>query len=105
MRIVILNRWFSERMGYADASLAHEYSMAGHEVFLVTSNAQPYFDSPDYCDIYEKFNGPPLTECCWKPHDNYTLDPAADLCMALQVQFSQSICHIEEDQAGYCTDF
>ena len=73
MRIVILNRWFSERMGYADASLAHEYSMAGHEVFLVTSNAQPYFDSPDYCDIYEKFNGPPLTECCWKPHDNYTL--------------------------------
>lgn len=73
MRIVILNRWFSERMGYADASLAHEYSMAGHEVFLVTSNAQPYFDSPDYCDIYEKFNGPPLAECCWKPHDNYTL--------------------------------
>ena len=47
--------------------------MAGHEVFLVTSNAQPYFDSPDYCDIYEKFNGPPLTACCWKPHDNYTL--------------------------------
>jgi len=73
MRIVIISDWFAEKMGYAENCLPKALASLGHEVHLVTSNVQVYFDSPNYKEIYEPFIGPPVVPCETKQLDGYTL--------------------------------
>ena len=73
MRIVVITDWFSEPMGYAENFLPKALAGLGHEVHVVTSNAQVYFNSGSYADTYAPFIGPPIVECGSKPLDGYTL--------------------------------
>lgn len=73
MRIAIISDWFAEAMGYAENCLPKALASLGHEVHLITTDAQVYFDSPDYAATYEPFIGPPLVPTGVKALDGYTL--------------------------------
>ncbi|MCK4786557.1 MAG: glycosyltransferase family 4 protein, partial [Desulfobacteraceae bacterium] len=73
MRIVIISDWFAEKMGYAENCLPKAIASLGHEVHLITSNVQPYFNSPTYEETYEPFIGPGVVACEVKELDGYTL--------------------------------
>jgi glycosyltransferase involved in cell wall biosynthesis len=73
MKIVVISDWFAEQTGYAENCLPKALAALGHEVHLVTSNVQPYYNSPTYRQTYERFLGPPVVDCCVKKIDGYTL--------------------------------
>lgn len=73
MKIAVLSDWFSENMGYAENLLPKALSSLGHEVHLITTNAQVYFDSPSYSQTYEPFIGPGIVDCGVKEIDGYKL--------------------------------
>lgn len=73
MRIVFISDWFSEKMGYAEHCLPKAVASLGHEVHLITSNVQIYYNSPNYQTIYEPFIGPNIVHCETKKIDGYTL--------------------------------
>src|SRR5512141_1345098 len=73
MRIVLISDWFAEKMGYAENCLPRALAALGHEVHLITSNAQPYFDKPLYEKTYEPFIGPGIVAVGKKETDGYTL--------------------------------
>lgn len=58
-----MNYWFSEGMGYAENLLPAAMARLGHEVHLVTSDAQVYYHTPMYARTYEPFLGPPIVPC------------------------------------------
>lgn len=60
-------------MGYIDNCLPKAIASLGHEVHLITSDVQPYFNAPDYGEIYEPFLGPGVVSCGVKEVDGYTL--------------------------------
>lgn len=45
----------------------------GHEVHLITSCAQVFYNSPDYSSIFAEFLGSPVVDPCVKTIDGYTL--------------------------------
>lgn len=73
LKIVIISDWFAEQTGYAENCLPKALAELGHEVHLVTSNVQPYFNSPTYRQTYERFLGPPIVESGVKLLDGYIL--------------------------------
>lgn len=73
MRILIVSDWFAEKMGYAENFLPKALASLGADVHLVTSNVQPYFDSPAYKETYEPFIGPGVVDCGSKEINGYTL--------------------------------
>ncbi len=73
MLIVLISEWFSEKMGYAENFLPKALADLGHEVHLITSDVQPYFNSPDYERTYLPFIGPAIQECGIKEYDGYIL--------------------------------
>lgn len=73
LRIVIITDWYSENMGYSENMLPKALAALGHEVHLITTNAQVYFDSPTYTETYEPFIGPGIVDCGVKEIDGYVL--------------------------------
>lgn len=73
MKIVILSNWFSERMGYIENCLPKSLAKLGHEVHVVASTAQVYYNSPDYSTVYEPFLGKNIQKEGVKTVDGYTL--------------------------------
>jgi glycosyltransferase involved in cell wall biosynthesis len=73
MRIVVISDWFAEKMGYAENCLPKALARLGHEVYVVTSNLQVYFNSPTYKEVYGQFLGPSLTSVGHKEIDGYNL--------------------------------
>jgi len=73
MRIAIIADWFAEKMGYAENCLPKAIAALGHEVHLITSNVQPYFNSKNYRETYESFIGPGIVACESRELDGYTL--------------------------------
>lgn len=73
MKIVVINPWFSENMGYSENLLPKSLASLGHEVHVVTSDAQIYYLSKDYKDIYEPFIGPNIVSCGSKQINGFTL--------------------------------
>lgn len=73
MKIVFISDWFAENVGYSENLLTKATASLGHEVHLVTSNVQPYFDTPFYKKTYEPFIGPPIQPCGIKAFDGYML--------------------------------
>lgn len=57
MKIAVLSLWFSEKMGYAENFLPKFLSMEGHDVYLITSTAQIYYNAPFYKSTYEPYLG------------------------------------------------
>lgn len=73
MRIVLITDWHSENMGYSDNFMPKALASLGHEVHLVTSNGQVYFNSSAYEDIFQPFLGPRFVACGVKEINGYTL--------------------------------
>lgn len=73
MRIVIITPWHSEKMGYSDNFLPVALGKLGHEVYLVSSNAQVYYNVQFYKQTYEPYLGPPITDCKEVKYQFYTL--------------------------------
>jgi len=74
MRVAFVQRWHGEKMGYIDNFLPRAMAAFGHDVHLVTSNVQPYFDLPSYRETYEPYFGPPFVPCgVPRREDNVTL--------------------------------
>jgi glycosyltransferase involved in cell wall biosynthesis len=73
MRIVIITTWYSERMGYIENCLPKAMAKLGHEVHIVSSTAQVYYNSPDYKEVYEPFIGKNIQEVGVKEIDGITL--------------------------------
>ncbi|MCX7049584.1 MAG: glycosyltransferase family 4 protein [Candidatus Sumerlaeota bacterium] len=73
MKIAVITDWFSEKMGYAENCLPKALAALGHEVHVITSNGQVYFNAPMYKATYEQYIGPPIVECGTKALDGYTL--------------------------------
>jgi len=73
MRIAVISDWFSESMGYAENCLPKALASLGHDVHLITTDAQVYFASPEYAATYEPFIGPPVVPTGVKALDGYTL--------------------------------
>ena len=74
MRIVLINPYFSEGMGYLENCLPKALASMGHEVFLISSTGQVYFNQPFYKNTYEKFLGNNIVEPGIKNIDGYQLN-------------------------------
>jgi glycosyltransferase involved in cell wall biosynthesis len=73
LKIVIIADWFSENMGYAENFLPKALAELGHDVHLVTSTAQVYYNSPSYDKTYRPFLGPNIVKEGVTRLDGYTL--------------------------------
>lgn len=71
MKIVLINKYFSEKMGYSDFFLCKALAALGHEVHLVTSQYQ--LQEEFYNGNYEDFLGPREQACGTKQFENFTL--------------------------------
>jgi len=76
MKIVFLVDWHSAKMGYSDNFLPKAIAALGHEVHLVTSERQVYYNTPNrnfYKTTLEPFLGPGIVECGQTQVDGYYL--------------------------------
>ncbi|MFA6980124.1 MAG: glycosyltransferase family 4 protein [Ignavibacteriaceae bacterium] len=73
MKIVIISCWFSENMGYAENFLPRALAKHGHDVHVVTSTAQVYYNSPNYVKTYKEHLGPAIVPEETKIIDGFTL--------------------------------
>lgn len=60
MKIVYVNPFFTDGMGYIENCLPKAMAKRGHEVHIITSTGKVYFNDPIYKRTYEKFFGPPI---------------------------------------------
>ena len=60
MKVVYVNPFFTDGMGYIENCLPKSMAKLGHEVHLITSTGKVYFNDPVYKSTYEKFFGPPI---------------------------------------------
>jgi glycosyltransferase involved in cell wall biosynthesis len=58
LKIVLIVKWHSEKVGYAPNCLSRELAALGHEVHIFTTKYQTYFSHPNYDEIYGKYLGP-----------------------------------------------
>lgn len=73
LKIAFITEMYSERMGYSENFLPKAVARLGHEVHVIASTAQVYFNSPSYKKTYEPFLGPNITSPGVKEIDGYTL--------------------------------
>ena len=73
MKIVFVSSWHSEKMGYSDNMLPKAIAHLGHEVHLITSTAQIYYNSELYETTYGVYLGPSIVDQGSKVIDGYTL--------------------------------
>lgn len=58
LKIALIVKWHSEKVGYAPNCLSRAFIEQGHEVHIFTTKYQTYFSHPNYKEIYEKYLGP-----------------------------------------------
>jgi glycosyltransferase involved in cell wall biosynthesis len=73
VRIALISDWFAEKMGYSENCLPKALAALGHDVHLITSDAQPYFDTSGYDETYAPFIGPGVVPTGVKSFEGYTL--------------------------------
>ena len=57
MRIVVITDWYSEKMGYIENCLPKTLAELGHNVHVVSSTAQVYYNDPFYEKTYAHYLG------------------------------------------------
>jgi hypothetical protein len=60
MKIVFVTAWYSEGMGYLENCLPKAIAKLGHEVHIITSTAQVYYNQEYYAKAYQKYLGDPI---------------------------------------------
>ncbi len=55
MKIVQLVESHTEKMGYSDVCLPKALNSLGHDVFVVTTTKNSYFNTPEYYDVFKDF--------------------------------------------------
>lgn len=73
MKIVLVSLWYSENMGYSENILPKALAYLGHEVHVITSTAQIYYNSKFYDQTYGLYLGPRVVAECSKKIDGYFL--------------------------------
>lgn len=73
MKIVILSVWYSEKMGYIENCLPKSLAKLGHEVHVISSTAQVYYNEPNYKEIYEPYLGKNIQDVGVKEIDGFKL--------------------------------
>jgi glycosyltransferase involved in cell wall biosynthesis len=73
MKIVVISSWFSEKMGYSENLFPKALAKIGHEVHVIASTAQVYYDSPMYEKTYREHLGPAIVEPGISQIDGFTL--------------------------------
>ena len=73
MKIVILSVWFSDKMGYIENCLPKAMSKLGHEVHVISSTAQVYYNEPHFDAIYKSYLGESIQPAGISEMDGYTL--------------------------------
>lgn len=73
MRIVYVSDWFAEVTGYAENTLPKAVAGLGHDVHLIASDVQPYYNSPSYASTYGRFLGPAVVPVGVKQLDRVTV--------------------------------
>lgn len=73
MRIVFVSVWFSENMGYIENCLPKAMAFLGHDVHVISSTAQVYYNAPFYKSVYELYLGPNITQPLTKNVDGFLL--------------------------------
>jgi glycosyltransferase involved in cell wall biosynthesis len=73
MRIVFVEEFFSEKMGYSENCLPKALALLGHEVHVIASNLQCYGNLPNYEEIYGGFLGPAAQPVGTKQMDGFLL--------------------------------
>jgi glycosyltransferase involved in cell wall biosynthesis len=58
LKIALIVKWHSEKVGYAPNCLSRELAEQGHDVHIFTTKYQTYFSHPNYNEIYGKYLGP-----------------------------------------------
>lgn len=62
MKIIFVSSWYSEGMGYLENCLPKALVKLGHEVHLITSTAQVYYNQTYWRDAYGAYLGEPIVE-------------------------------------------
>ena len=52
LKIALIVKWHSEKVGYAPNCLSRAFLDQGHEVHIFTTKYQAYFSHPNYKEIY-----------------------------------------------------
>jgi len=73
MKIVYINEFFSEKMGYSENCLPKAMASLGLEVHVISSDLQVYGNLLSYEDIYSGFLGPSIQPCGSKLIDGFIL--------------------------------
>jgi glycosyltransferase involved in cell wall biosynthesis len=73
MTIVYVTKWFSEGMGYIDNRLPKAMASLGHEVHVITSTAQVYYNASFYNMVYKDYLGEPVLQPGVYNSDNVTI--------------------------------
>lgn len=73
MKIVFLSVWFSDKMGYAENCLPKAFVKLGHEVHVVSSTAQVYYNEPNFEIIYKPYLGDNVLQPGKYQIDGFTL--------------------------------
>ncbi|MCU0390384.1 MAG: hypothetical protein MUE81_04650, partial [Thermoflexibacter sp.] len=96
MKIIIITPWHSEVMGYSDNFLPKALAKLGHEVHLISSNAQVYYNLSFYKQVYEPFLGPPILECGTKQVEGYLLHRLPVMSNALGIYMKSLLPLVKE---------
>jgi glycosyltransferase involved in cell wall biosynthesis len=62
MKIIYVTHWYSEGMGYLENCLPAEMVKLGHEVHLISSTAQVYYNQAYWREAYGAYLGEPIVE-------------------------------------------
>ncbi|MGE0088150.1 MAG: glycosyltransferase family 4 protein [Bacteroidales bacterium] len=73
MKIVFLSVWFSDKMGYIENCLPKALAKLGHEVHVVSSTAQVYYNELNFESIYKPYLGENILQPGKSQIDGFTL--------------------------------
>lgn len=73
MKIAFISVWYSNNMGYIENCLPKAMASLGHEVHIISSTAQVYYNDPDYDNIYKPYLGDNIVNEGIELIDGFTL--------------------------------
>ena len=73
LTIVLINEWYSEKMGYIENCLPKALAKSDNEIHVITSTAQVYYNESIYDSVYKNYHNEKIVEPSSRLIDGYTL--------------------------------